>query len=68
VKEEDVGDASRDYEVTTISHARDFEADAEYIREELFPDAELQRVGGGAITDVSIALGPEAATGECENP
>jgi LytR cell envelope-related transcriptional attenuator len=68
VNEEDVGDASREYEVTTISYARDFEADAEYIRDELFPDAELQRVGGGAITDISIALGPDAAAGECESP
>jgi LytR cell envelope-related transcriptional attenuator len=68
VAEADIGDASREYDVTTISYARDFEADAEYIRDELFPDAELQRVGGGAITDVSIALGPEAATGECESP
>lgn len=68
VDEADIGDASREYEVTTISYARDFEADAEFIGDELFPDAELQRIGGGAITDVSIALGPDAASGECESP
>jgi hypothetical protein len=68
VGEDDVGDASQTHDVTTISYAREFEADAEYLQTELFPDAELQALGGGAIADVSIALGPEAASGPCQNP
>jgi LytR cell envelope-related transcriptional attenuator len=68
VGEDDVGDASQTHDVTTISYAREFEADAEYIKKELFPDAELQPLGGGAIADVSIALGPNAAAGPCQNP
>ena len=68
VAEGDVGDASRSYEVTTISFAKAFEADANYLKKKLFPDAELHAVGAGAISDVSIALGPEAAAGPCENP
>jgi hypothetical protein len=68
VAEGDVGDASRSYEVTTISYAKQFEADANHIKKELFAKADLHAVGAGAISDVSIALGPDAATGPCESP
>jgi hypothetical protein len=66
---DDIGNASQSHEVTAISYAREFEADARYLQEELFPDAELQALRGmTAITDVSISLGPDAASGPCENP
>jgi hypothetical protein len=63
-----VDDATSDYEVTTISYRRAFEANARQLRQEAFPDAVLQAIGGGAVTDISIALGPDAAAGDCEDP
>ena len=63
-----VDDAQADYEVTTISYRKEFEADARYLQEKAFKKAELQRLSGGAVTDVSIALGTDAATGACANP
>jgi LytR cell envelope-related transcriptional attenuator len=69
VAPDDIGNASQSHEVTTISYAREFEADARYLQKELFPDAELQALRGmTAITDVSISLGPDAASGPCGNP
>jgi hypothetical protein len=63
-----VDDATSDYEVTTISYRRTLEANARQLRQETFPDAVLQPIGGGAVTDISIALGQDAATGPCEDP
>jgi hypothetical protein len=66
---DDIGNASQSHDVTTISYAREFEADARYLQKELFPEAELEALGGRtAITDISIALGPDAASGPCQNP
>jgi hypothetical protein len=62
-----VDDATSDYEVTTISYRKAFEANARQLREE-FPDAVLQPIGGGAVTDISIALGQDAAAGPCQDP
>jgi hypothetical protein len=64
----EVDDATSDYDVTTISYRRQLEANARQLREDGYPDAVLQAIGGGAVTDISIALGPDAASGPCQEP
>jgi hypothetical protein len=60
-----IGDAqSKPVEVTMITYARRFEADAEILQDEFFPDAELQSAAPGVDADITVTLGVDYAEGE----
>ncbi len=55
---------SKPYEVTEIFFKRDFEADAEALRDRYFPDAELQDTAPDAQVSITIILGEDYAVAQ----
>jgi hypothetical protein len=68
VDEADIGNADSEYEVTTIFFTKKVKEAAEYLKSEGFPDAQLRSASSEAFSNLSVALGPDAAKGPCATP